>query len=609
MRPARQRVAGTQLVSILRSFWRRLWILGGLLLVVCALGWVQYRWINQLAQAHRQAAQANLVRELSNLENDFDIEVTRAFRTFQVPGGDPNYSERYQQWVRRAPYPELILGVYVFDLRSADAALQPLAPGEPFVESSEWREGLKELAVDGAPEPNLTIDGNPAFLIPVIKVAGALAAPHAVGTGRPIPAFSLDGRWILVVLNADYIKRAFLPSLVNAHFQKGAKSEYDVVVVDGNPVTRERTVFRSEWAPSEAEFTHPDGQIQLFRLRPDCFPPPSLTSGVGDLRPQAIASRDILSDILDERPSACSDSGPAMGGSRNGLWSVLIRYRAGSLDQATTAFRDRNLLISGSVLLVLALGMCISVVTTERARSLAEMQTRFVLSVSHELRTPLTVIRVAADNLTRGMVENQDKAHQYGEIIQAQASELSEMVEEILTLARLQSTALVRSRNLASPQHIVMRALAGCEGALRGASINVELRIAPDQPLISVDVRLLERCLRNLLQNAIKYAADGGWIGVEITRINRREGESVQISVEDRGPGIAAVDLPHIFEPFYRGHAAADSLVPGVGLGLVVVKRIVEDHRGAVDVETSEGRGAKFSIYLPVQASEKATLT
>src|SRR6516165_11618204 len=115
---------------------------------------------------------------------------------------------------------------------------------------------------------------------------------------------------------------------------------------------------------------------------------------------------------------------------------MLLRYREGSLDQGITTFRRRNLLLSGGVLLVLALGILMLTISAERARALAEMQAEFVLGVSHELRTPLTIIRVAADNLKRGIVKNAEQAHKYGEIIHAHASELSKMVEEKLAFAR-----------------------------------------------------------------------------------------------------------------------------------------------------------------------------
>jgi signal transduction histidine kinase len=269
-----------------------------------------------------------------------------------------------------------------------------------------------------------------------------------------------------------------------------------------------------------------------------------------------------------------------------------------------TTFRRRNVILSGSVLLVLALGISMLVVLTERARALAEMQAGFVLGVSHELRTPLTVIRLAADNLKKGIVETADQALKYGEIIHAHASDLSNMIEETLELARMQSAPPIHQRTITRPEQIVKNALTRNESALRNAGIEVDLDLAAGLPPINADVLLVQRCLENLIQNVVKYAAVGGWVAIRVRKAKRPEGEGVQISVEDRGPGISPADLPHIFEPFYRGKSGEASRIPGVGLGLTLVKRVVEAHQGSVKVESS--KITRFSILLPSCPSQGA---
>jgi len=239
-------------------------------------------------------------------------------------------------------------------------------------------------------------------------------------------------------------------------------------------------------------------------------------------------------------------------------------------------------------------------ISAERARALAEMQAEFVLGVSHELRTPLTVIRVAGDNLRKGIAESSQQAHKYGEIISAHAFELSKMIEETLAFARMQSTTPLGNVTPVSAEQIVRDSLAGCEGALREAGMETEVHLVPDLPLIEVDVRLMKRCLENLIQNAIKYAGHGRWMAIRTKKVNKQGGERLQISVEDRGPGISPVDLPHIFQPFYRGKHGETSQASGIGLGLTLVKRIVEAHHGTVEVES--GRiGTLVSVFLPFQ--------
>ena len=101
----------------------------------------------------------------------------------------------------------------------------------------------------------------------------------------------------------------------------------------------------------------------------------------------------------------------------------------------------------------------------------------------------------------------------------------------------------------------------------------------------------------------VKYAASGGWIGVRAETVPHPGGVRVRIAVEDHGPGIGPDDLPHIFDPFYRSQAIRNSQIPGVGLGLSLVKRIVEAHRGTIEVTGSAPSGTTFSIYLPAEAA------
>lgn len=619
---------------------RRFWILGALLLVLCALALLQYRWINQVTEAQRQRAKANLTGALSNLESDFDIEITRAFVAFQVPFPNAtDYSERYKEWLRHAPYPNLIRGVYLAEAGRADSLPKAVIPGEPLIRSSEWQQYLAKppLAFGGvalsvtpssspvslqtfsqggvrvsfaSPGPGVTIDGNPVFVFPAMpgvrtRVVGR--APDAASALRVEGTTSVGGpvapsQWAVVVLDADYVRTTFLPRLVKLYFPNQSASDYQILVVNRNSTRSPRVIFPAESVPPENQFVHSDGRISLFELRLDCFSPPSSVNTVKLIRTAPdirVLSADSLSEILSRRPPTCSSPDLTSGESSNGLWEMFVRYRAGSLDQAMATFRRRNLLLGGSVLLVLAVGISMLVVSTERARALAEMQAEFVLGVSHELRTPLTVIRLAADNLMKGMVESSEQAHKYGEIIQGRAAELSNMIEETLVYARMQSTTLNPHRTLVAPEQIVKAALADNESALREAGVEVELDLASDLPLLNVELRFVKRCLANLILNVVKYAAMGRWMAIRATRANKPDGERVKISVEDRGPGISPGDLPHVFEPFYRGKHGEASQVPGVGLGLTLVKRVVEAHQGTMEVESSARNGTIFSIYLP----------
>lgn len=611
-------------------------------MALCALALLQYHWINQVTEAQRQRAKASLAASLSALENDFDIEITRAFVAFQIPGQNSgDYAERYREWVRGAPYPNLIRGVYIAESGPSSTTPKAVVPPEPAISSAEWKRDGAKMALPfaglamsspglgsrfglqvlsrgrftssfGSPAPQMMIGGNPAFVFPIIpRDAGFVTrSVRVAGTdptfrgGATVSGFGPIGpsQWAVVVLDSEYMRTTFLPKLVQLHFSNASPSDYAIVVLNKDSVESPRLVFRSEQAPPETEFANPDGRTNLFELRLDCFSQP-LAAGPVRVIQKSPGLRGIsaesLAEILVRKPPACGN--PATGSDSTALWQMLIKDRAGSLDQAMATFRNRNLLLSGSVLLVLALGILVLAISSERARALAEMQTEFVLGVSHELRTPLTVIRVAADNLRKGIVEIPEQAHKYGEIIHSRASELSDMIEETLSFARIHSPALDRRRVLVAPEEIVKAALADSEDVLRQAGLAVELDLAPDLPLVSADVRLVKRCLENLFQNAAKYAASGQWMAVRVKAANVRAGEGVLILVEDRGPGISAVDLPHVFEPFYRSKDDDVSQVPGIGLGLTFVKRVIEAHRGIVEAKDSRSAGAVFSIFLPRQ--------
>src|SRR4029077_20229740 len=289
--------------------------------------------------------------------------------------------------------------------------------------------------------------------------------------------------------------------------------------------------------------------------------------------------QDRTREILTRKPSPCGSVARALG-REDGKWNLLVKRHGGSLDTAFATFRLRTMTISFGVLLVLALGITMLTISTERARVLAKLQMEFAMGVSHELRTPLTVIRVAADNLANGMMENAQHAQRYGRMIGDEARRLTDMVEQILTFARTHSTGGGSDIAPVSPEHIVRRALTACGPALREAGMQVERFVESDLPPVAVDENSIVDCLQNLLNNAAKYAASGGWVGVRAETVSHPGGLRVRIAVEDHGPGIGPDDLPHIFDPFYRSQAIRNSQIPGVGLGLSLVKRIVEAHRG-----------------------------
>jgi signal transduction histidine kinase len=444
---------------------------------------------------------------------------------------------------------------------------------------------------------DVTIGGNPAFVVPL---RSGQARMPAEPRRRRWDAFPRTTGWAVISFDSEYIRREFLPDLTRRLFRQGGESDYALRVVAADAPGK--IVFQTDPAPARDLFASPDSSASLFAMRPDCFMPAGPRPGSPGSRtftPSAFPDR--TKEILTRKPSACGSVARTLGRA-DGKWRLLVKRYGGSLDTAFATFRLRTMTISFGVLLVLALGISMLTISTERARVLAKLQMEFAMGVSHELRTPLTVIRVAADNLANGMMENTQHAQRYGRMIGDEARRLTDMVEQILTFARAHSTGSGSDLAPVSPEHIVRRALTACGPALREAGMRVERFVESDLPQAPVDENSIVDCLQNLLNNAVKYAASGGWVGVRAEAVRQPGGVRVRIQVEDHGPGIGPDDLPHIFDPFYRSQAIRNSQIPGVGLGLSLVKRIVEAHRGTIEVKSSQS-GTTFSIYLPAQAA------
>jgi signal transduction histidine kinase len=600
-----------------KHFSKRMWLLLALLALLPVMALEQYRWINQVSDAAHQRAKARLENSVEQLVTEFDAEITRARMAFWTLPREPaqlseRFAERYQDWNRLAPYPQLIRDIYLIETTVEPWRLSRIDASGAVTSVAEWpadleslRPRLEEPVRPGTPGgfrrmsglDDVTMAGNPAFVVPLFEREARTAA---VPRQRRWNSFPRTKGWAVISFDAEYIRREFLPDLTRRLFRQGGDSDYALRVVTAD--APETIVFQTDPTPARGLFASPDSSASLFAMRPDCFTP------VGP-RPGSPGSRSFMpggfpdrtKEILTRKPSPCGSVARALGRA-DGKWKLLVKRHGGSLDTAFATFRLRTMTISFGVLLVLALGITMLTISTERARVLAKLQMEFAMGVSHELRTPLTVIRVAADNLANGMMENAQHAQRYGRMIGDEARRLTDMVEQILTFARTHSTGSGSDVAPVSPEHIVRRALTACGPALREAGMQVERFVESDLPPVPVDENSIVDCLQNLLNNAVKYAASGGWVGVRAETVPHPGGLRVRIAVEDHGPGIGADDLPHIFDPFYRSQAIRNSQIPGVGLGLSLVKRIVEAHRGTIEVKSSAQSGTTFFIYLPAEA-------
>jgi signal transduction histidine kinase len=283
-------------------------------------------------------------------------------------------------------------------------------------------------------------------------------------------------------------------------------------------------------------------------------------------------------------------------------WLLLAKHKSGSIETFVRATRRRNLAIGFGILALMGSGMALLVLNTHRARSLAKREMEFVASVSHELRTPLSVIQSAGFNLASGRISEASRVQEYGTVIQTESRRLSDMIEQVLSYAGIQSGRKRYELQPTEMSEIIDRALAEYATAFAEAGWQVEKQIEAHLPPVMADAQALESAIKNLLHNALKYAADGRWLGISARAAPDHQKREIEVTVADHGPGIDPQDLPHLFDPFYRGQGMVASSIPGVGLGLSLVQRHVRAHRGRVTVNTAPGQGAAFTLHLPALA-------
>jgi signal transduction histidine kinase len=271
-----------------------------------------------------------------------------------------------------------------------------------------------------------------------------------------------------------------------------------------------------------------------------------------------------------------------------------VRHKEGSIDAAVSAQQRRNTALSASILGVLGLSAGMVFFSARRLRAIATQQVEFVAAVSHELRTPLAVIRSAADNLADGVVQDISQTRRYGALIRDESVRLTDMVEHVLEFAGADSPARA-ARGPIDPAHAARAAVQGMESLIAERGAQVTLDVAEQPGRVVGDMSHLTRAIANLLGNALKYGGVAPRVRVGV----RRAAEGVEISVVDNGPGLVPSEIQLLFEPFYRGERASEAQIPGSGLGLALVKSIVEGQGGRVSATNDAGGGARFTIALP----------
>jgi signal transduction histidine kinase len=625
------------------------------LFALCAvLGILQYRWIAEVNVTARDRMKEGLQSSLTRLSQDFDYEVASscaALTPVDLAAGPQllqnEVAERYTQWMKSARRSRIFDHIAIAIPKRTSLELRALDLSRGVLETVEWppaweamRDRLEANLSDrqrpeldpefrprrepeGARLPRYADDGGSDRGGGDRRGGGGRGddrdSDHRVGDGllfdEPLfwpdsPATNHSGPrrgpfdqrevgWLIFDLNLAYLSDVLLPEVLQRDLGTANGLDYQVEVITRTDPPS--LVYQSDPGQSQDIEANADAAVSLFdpqsnlgfrRVVPQGLRGPGPGFGHGG-RPGP-----------GPRPGA--GTGPGAGPvSDSGRWRMFVRHRAGSIEAVVAQSRLRNLSVTGGVLLlILATGAAL-IRYTRRAQTLADLQMDFVAGVSHELRTPLTVINTAAYNLQGKLANNPAQVERYGALIQRESGRLGELLEQVLQFAS--SGRAIREREPLSVEAVIDEALESSRAVIEDTHCVVEKMVDPGLPEVLGDARALRQVMENLIGNAAKYGAHGSpsgntWIGI-FASMTAGNSAAVEIRVTDRGPGIPADEQAHIFDPFFRGARAVQDQIHGTGLGLSLVKKIVEAHGGSIRVKSEPMKGAEFIVRLPAAPS------
>lgn len=277
-------------------------------------------------------------------------------------------------------------------------------------------------------------------------------------------------------------------------------------------------------------------------------------------------------------------------------WYLGLRMKQMTEVQWSRRYFLTNLTTSILTALVLLAGIVLTLRTAARAMRLSQMKADFVSNVSHELRTPLASIRVFGEFLKMGRVRDVEKIREYGDYIETESRRLTQLINNILDFSKIESGQKTYHFESAEVETVVAETLKTFTVRLEQSGFAIEFE-TPQQrlPHAIMDADAIAQAFINLLDNAVKYSGEARRIHVKLGQ----QGGYIAIAVTDFGIGIAPGEQEKVFEKFYRVSTGLVHDVKGSGLGLSIVKHIVEAHQGQVTVESEPGKGSTFTILLP----------
>lgn len=464
-----------------------------------------------------------------------------------------------------------------------------------------------------ARETGATIAGDPADLMARwarIDLMNALNDPGARAEATALDADLRGGRWPLSRTSAATYARA-LRSWRSAADEASLKQQ--LLLADA------AATIWSEWTTSVANgdtfgngrrsvavgddevlvIWRPDGEnLDVYAASP---------AQILQSWQNSWTTSNVAVALTDERGRTVAGDaplpagGPAVtkpGAETHLPWTLRVTATSTPTDIAAAGASRRAVIVATLVVLAFLIPATgyLALRAARRELSLARQQAEFVAAVSHEFRSPLTSISHLVSLLRSDFRPNEERRRQYYDMLATETDRLRSFVETLLDVGRIQAGAARYTLRPIDPRPIVSKAVDEFREHGAAAGHPVTLVVQATTASVHADANALRRAVWNLLENAAKYSPAASPIQVRIDSDTGR----LAIRISDEGPGIPPTEQPFIFDQFYRGAAASASAVKGTGIGLAVVRHIVDAHGGDVVVDSTPDAGSTFSIMLPL---------
>ena len=629
--------------------------LGLMVIALVSLAVLQYRWLGSVSDAEKERLEENLSAASENFVADFNEVFTNLGAVFKVqvssPDEDirPSLNTAFQTWIGNSSYPEVVDSVFVINtsnhekpevyLFSTDPALlhsiQPSDAVKNWIEKNAEKVSQKRVSLRVQPE-----FGEHSFISIPVQFLDMIQVSNREFGQKVEVQLSVDQLDDVVLLKLDnqVIKEQVIPDIARTYYSDSYDDQYTVSLVkDGDepyvyytsgdlndipePDFRSSLdrfsfnnvlVFQSNpFSVGGDRLAGLSDSIQIGFKELDFFEEGSFDTSFSDMHGvrshfqsksvSRIKSGDSSSWQVQTRDTTITSNLTASLASSP--WQLWLSFKEGSLDTFVNKTRNKNLGISFGILFILGISVVLIVVFSQRSRELAEQQMLFVAGVSHELRTPITVIRSAAENLTEGVVQSEERKKEYASLMLKEGRRLSDMVDQIMEFSGIQTGKRVYHFTQIVLEELFDSVKEESRHLLEEKKMSLEYSINTKQKMINADPDALFLCISNLINNAIKFSGNSKKVFLRVEDDTYRGKAALKIQVQDFGTGIPEKEQSAVFKPFFRGSKPVNDQVKGNGIGLSLVQKVVDAHRGEITLKSKEGQGSTFSLILPVEGA------